>query len=43
MKDLPKTAKEKAMKMYGSKSKPKAKAKKKAAAKPKRKPMKRGY
>ena len=41
--DLSKTAKEKAMKMYGSKSKPKAKAKKKAAAKPKRKPMKRGY
>jgi hypothetical protein len=43
MKDLSKTAKEKAMKMYGSKSKPKAKAKKKTAAKPKRKPMKRGY
>ena len=43
MKDLSKTAKEKAMKMYGSKSKPKAKAKKKAVAKPKRKPMKRGY
>ena len=43
MKDLSKNAKEKAMKMYGSKSKPKAKAKKKASAKPKRKPMKKGY
>ena len=43
MKDLPKTAKEKAMKMYGNKNKPKAKTKKKSMAKPKRKPMKRGY
>ena len=43
MKDLPKTAKEKAMKMYGNKSKPKAKTKKKSMAKPKRKPVKRGY
>ena len=41
MKDLSKTAKEKAMKMYGSKAK--AKPKKKAASKPKRKPMKKGY
>jgi hypothetical protein len=41
MEDLSKTAKEKAMKMYGSKAK--AKPKKKAASKPKRKPMKKGY
>lgn len=40
MEDLPKTAKEKAMKMYG---KPAAKPKKKAKAKPKKKPMKKGY
>ena len=40
MKDLSKTAKEKAMKMYG---KPAAKPKKKAKSKPKKKPMKRGY
>ena len=41
--ELSKTAKEKAMKMYGNKSQPKAKAKKKTITKPKRKPMKRGY